>query len=253
MSKHLVIPDPQVRAGIPLDHLSWLGEYIVAKQPDTVICLGDWADMPSLSVYEPKGSKEFENRRYKKDVETARKAQVMLWQPLVEYNKTAKKKYRPRKVMLGGNHDEGRILRAINAAPALLDGIISLEDLGYEEFGWQYVPFLQPINIDGVMYCHYFPFGKMAKPISSARMLITKLHRSCVAGHAQGRDIAYGSRADGKTVTAIIAGSFYQHDEGYLPPLTNKHWRGFYMLHEVQDGEFDEMAVSINYLKRKYS
>jgi hypothetical protein len=73
-----------------------------------------------------------------------------------------------------------------------------------------------------------------------------------VAGHLQGRDVAYGKRADGKSITAIIAGSFYQHDEDYLSPLGNQHWRGVYMLHEVVDGQMDEMPVSLNYLLRNY-
>jgi hypothetical protein len=76
---------------------------------------------------------------------------------------------------------------------------------------------------------------------------------SCVAGHQQGRDIAFGKRADGRKMTGIIAGSFYQHEEAYLNPQTNSHWRGVYMLHEVEDGSFDEMAVSMNYLRREYS
>ena len=69
----------------------------------------------------------------------------------------------------------------------------------------------------------------------------------------QGRDIAYGKRANGKSITAIIAGSFYQHDESYLNPITNSVWRGIYVLNEVKDGSFDEMAVSIGYLRRKYA
>ena len=53
-------------------------------------------------------------------------------------------------------------------------------------------------------------------------------------------------------MTAIIAGSCYEHNEGYMGPQGNEHWRGFYMLHEVDDGAFDEMAVSIDYLRRTY-
>ena len=53
-------------------------------------------------------------------------------------------------------------------------------------------------------------------------------------------------------MTAIIAGSCYEHDEGYMGPQGNEHWRGFYMLHEVKDGAFDEMAVSLNYLRERY-
>jgi len=254
MSKHLVIPDPQVRDGVPLEHLGWCGEYIVDKKPDVVVCLGDFADMPSLSDYDKRGSKQFENRRYKKDVASVHRGMELLMAPLKEFNSKRSKavRYTPRMVMLGGNHDEGRIERAINSDPAHLEGIISLDDLGYKEWGWEYVPFLQPINIDGIMYCHYFPTGVMGKPATKASALLSKFHMSCVAGHQQGRDIAYGQRADGRTLTALIAGSFYQHDEDYLNPVSNRHWRGIYVFHEVKDGQFDEMAVSLNYLKRKY-
>jgi hypothetical protein len=92
----------------------------------------------------------------------------------------------------------------------------------------------------------------MGRPISSAAEILRKLHMSAFAGHQQGREIAYARRADGSNMTAIISGSFYQHKYKYLSPFTNGHWRGMYMLHEVKDGQFDEMAVSINFLKRKF-
>ena len=76
---------------------------------------------------------------------------------------------------------------------------------------------------------------------------------SCLAGHQQGKDIAYGRRADGKEMTAIICGSSYEHDENYLNFQTNTHWRGIYILNDVTDGTFDEMAISIKYLRRRYS
>ena len=68
----------------------------------------------------------------------------------------------------------------------------------------------------------------------------------------QGRQIAYARRADGTEITGIIAGSCYEHDEDYLNMQSNNHWRGVYMLHEVNNGSFDEMAVSLDYLKRTY-
>ena len=40
---------------------------------------------------------------------------------------------------------------------------------------------------------------------------------------------------------------------GYLNAQTNEHWRGVYMFHEVLDGAFDEMPVSLNFLREKYS
>jgi hypothetical protein len=149
-----------------------------------------------------------------------------------------------------GNH-EHRIARVVDSDPKL-DGTISLEDLKYEQFGWEVVPFLEPVVIDGVAYCHYFTTGLLGRPCSSANMQLTKKHMSCISGHQQGLQIATGHRADGKRLTSVIAGSCYEHDEDYLGPQGNKHWRGILMLHEVNDGEFDLMPVSLKFLKEKY-
>lgn len=62
MSRHLVIPDTQVKPNESIDHLLWAGKYAVDMQPDTIICIGDWWDMGSLSSYD-KGKKSFEGRR----------------------------------------------------------------------------------------------------------------------------------------------------------------------------------------------
>ncbi len=253
MSKHLLIPDCQVKPGVPLDHLDWVGQYIVDKQPDTVIQIGDFADMESLCSYDT-GKKSFEGRRYRADIEIAKAGMLKVLLPLRAHQEKLKhdkkKAYNPRLVLTLGNHED-RITRAVDSDPKL-DGTIGLSDLAYESFGWEVFPFLQPVNIDGIMYSHYFPSGQLGRPCTSARAILSKYHMSCIAGHQQGRDIAYGKRGDGKTITAIIAGSFYQHEEAYLNPVTNNHWRGVYMLHEVSEGSFDEMAVSLDYLRRRY-
>ena len=253
MRKHLVIPDCQVKPGVPLEHLDWLGQYIVAKKPDVIVQIGDFADMESLCSYDD-GKKSFEGRRYKNDIDAARQGMAKLLGPLhSEQSRTAKnrgKRYQPTLVLTLGNHED-RITRAIESDPKL-EGTISLEDLEYEKFGWEVSPYLQPIKIDGILYNHYFPSGQKGHACSSARAILNKYHTSCFAGHQQGRDIAYARKGYDETITAIICGSFYLHEEQYLNPCTNRHWRGIYVLHEVHDGSFDEMAVSMGYLKRKY-
>jgi hypothetical protein len=164
--------------------------------------------------------------------------------------KNKDRRWKPRMVLTLGNH-EHRIDRAVEY-DRKLEGLISTDDLKYKEFGWEVHPFLEVVTIDGIAYSHYFTSGVLGRPVTSAQMLLTKKHMSCFAGHQQGRMIAYGRRADGKEMTAIIAGSCYEHSEDYLGPQGNEHWRGFYMLHEVKDGAFDEMAVSLNYLRERY-
>lgn len=253
MTKHIVIPDVQFKPGNDTAFLKAIGNYIVDKKPDVVINIGDFADMPSLSSYDV-GKKSHEGRRYQADIDATTKAMEVLLSPIKEFNQSAKRKHRgrynPRLVLTLGNHEE-RISRAVEN-DAKLDGTIGLKDLKYEEFGWEVYPFLQPVVIDDVAYCHYFTTGIAGRPASSAQLQLAKKHMSCVAGHQQGLQIATAYRADGKRLTSVIAGSCYEHEENYLGPQGNKHWQGILVLHEVVEGEFDLMPVSLRYLKTNY-
>ena len=248
-----VLPDVQARPGDDFSFLSAIGSYIVDKKPNVIVCIGDFADMASLSSYD-KGKKSFEGRRYKKDIEAAKEAMDYLLGPLRSYNqlRKAQKKvgYHPRLIMCLGNH-EHRIKRAIEDDP-MLDGALSIFDLGYHDAGWEVYDFLELVSVNGIVFCHYFTSGIMGRPIGTAQLMLNKKHMSCFAGHQQGRNIAYGLRADGKEMTAIISGSCYKHSEPYLNPQTNNHWRGAWMLFDVNDGSFDELPLSLKYLENRY-
>jgi len=245
----MVLPDVQAKPGVDFSYLRRIGLYMLEKRPDVVVCIGDWADMPSLSSYD-KGKKAFEGRRYKRDIEAAQFAMQAFLGPMNEYNAKAKKPYKPRMVLTLGNH-EHRIERATDDDPKL-DGVLSIKDLAYEEYGWEVYPFLEVVVIEGVAFSHYFTTGVMGRPAGSAQAQLRKTNMSCFAGHQQGKQITYGSRADGRTITSIISGSCYEHDEGYMGPQGNQHWRGFWMLNDCRDGAFDEMPVSIAYVNQKY-
>ena len=253
INKIFVLPDVQARPGDDFTFLSHIGKYLVDKKPDVIVCLGDFADMPSLSSYD-KGKKSFEGRRYKKDIEAAHEAMDTLLKPINDYNQAMKKSkkapYKPRMVLTLGNHCN-RINRAVDEDP-MLDGTISIDDLKYKEYGWEVYPFLEPVVIEGVAFCHYFTSGVLGRPVGTAQMLLNKKHMSCVAGHQQGRNIAYGVRADGTEMCGIIVGSAYDHSESYLNHQTNNHWRGVYVLHDVRDGAFDELPLSLSYLRKRY-
>jgi DNA-binding transcriptional regulator YdaS (Cro superfamily) len=247
--KIMVLPDVQAKPGLDFSFLRKIGMYALEKRPDVIVCIGDFADMPSLSSYD-RGTKSFEGRRYKRDIESAQFAMQAFLGPIEEYNKTARRPYKPRKVMTLGNHEQ-RILRAIED-DAKLDGVLSIKDLAYEEYGWEVYPFLEVVIVNGVAFSHYFTSGTMGRPSSSAAAQLRRANMSCVAGHQQGKQIAYGYRADGSTIFSIICGSCYEHDEGYLGNQGNRHFRGLVMLHEVNDGAADEMWVSLSYINKRY-
>lgn len=254
--KILVLPDVQAKPGNDFTFLSRVGKYALDKRPDGVVCIGDFADMASLSSYD-KGKKSFEGRRYRSDIAASHEAMKSFLRPIREHNlaemdkpEKARDIYRPDMDLFLGNH-ENRIDRAIENEP-LLDGTISIDDLDYESYGWKVHPFLQVGVIGGVAFSHYFTTGVMGRPASSAQAILNKKHMSCIAGHQQGKQTASAYRADGKQITAIIAGSCYEHDEDYMGPQGNNHFRGIVMLHEVSEGEFSEMFVSLAFLKKRY-
>ncbi len=251
--KHLVIPDVQLKPGVPLDYIDWIAKYAVEKKPDVLVIIGDWADMPSLSSYDI-GKKSFEGRTYRDDILAANDGLQRLMGPIErEQERLAKGRrgrWKLRKIVTLGNH-ENRINIAIEN-DRKLDGLISTKDIFFEQFGFEVYPFLKVVVVDGVAYSHYMCSGIMGRPITTARSLMTKMHMSCFVGHQPDRDIAYGRRADGSKMTTIISGSCYPYDMDYLNPQTNDVWHGVWMLNEVNNGGFDEMPVSLRYLKERY-
>lgn len=253
--KHLVIPDCQVTSTSPTDHLKWIGQYIVDKQPDVVVQLGDFADMESLSSYD-KGKKQYEGRRYIKDIDAAHAAMRILMEPLTEHNlkkiRNKEKQYRPELHLTLGNH-ENRISRCIEDDPKS-DGLMSVDDLNYSAFGWQVHPFLEVLEIDGVAYSHYFynPLTSRAYGGQSIDTRLKTLGFSFVQGHQQ--VYMSGSRPlnNGRRIRGLIAGNCYLHDEDYRGPQANAEMRAVFMLHEVRRGDYLLMEVSLDYLCRKY-
>lgn len=241
-----VIPDVQVRPGRDWSFLRAVGNYIAEKQPEVVVQLGDFADMASLSSFD-KGKKQFEGRRVRNDVEAVHAAMGALLAPI-----RRRRNYKPQMHLTLGNH-EARILRVGELAPEL-DGLVNIEDLRYTKFGWKVHPFLKPLIISGVVFCHYLVSGPMARPITTAAALLTKRHMSAVVGHQQGLQIATAVRADGVMLHGVICGSCYLHNEDYLGPQANNHFRGMLFLNDVRpNGEFDLMPLSLRYLTANYA
>ncbi len=248
-AKILLIPDTQVKPGVNIEHFKWLGQYMcdLDDKPTHVVHIGDHWDMESLSSYD-KGKKSFEGRRYKKDIEAGNKALQLMFDPIDAYNETALEKFKPEYHFHFGNH-ENRISRAIDVQPEF-DGVIGYDEMDLSR--WIKHPFLEVNVINGVAFSHYFQTGMMGRPPSSAKALLNWIHMSGVQGHVQKLDIAYGKNALEELITCLFCGTFYSHDEGFLGPQGNSCYRGVWLLNEVENGNFQLMQVSLDFLKRKY-
>ena len=229
----LVIGDPHAHPDYSNIRFTALGRFIAKERPEVIVCIGDMADMPSLSSYD-RGTKGFEGRRYRKDVTSVIDAQEKLFAPIKKI-----RGYKPQLHMCLGNHED-RITRAINASPEL-DGAIGIEDLKYKEFGWRVTPFKRCVTIKGITFSHYFTSGVGGRPISSVHIgyaLITKLHCSAVQGHSHLYDHAEQTRPDGQKVFGLAAGCFSHpnYTETWCRDTEYQWWRGVIML-EGLDGE----------------
>lgn len=254
--EHLFIPDTQVKPDVPLQHLTALGNYIVEKQPDVIVHIGDHADMPSLSLYDV-GKRQFEGRRYRADIEAAQDGMEALLTPLWEYNaRRAKNKmrmYRPRMILTLGNH-EHRIQRAVDL-DAKLEGTIGVDDLAYVAFGWEVYPFLQPVRVDGINYVHYVQHDNSPGAVSRAHLIAARRHGSYSVGHRQTLDYYVSPHLNpdtGKRMQVLMCGAYYQHNEDYMGPQGNQHWRGVVHKKEVDNGQYDPQFLSIDYMLRRW-
>lgn len=254
MTKILVIPDTQVKDGVDLSHLKALGNYIVEKKPDVIVHIGDHYDMESLSSYA--STKEKEGRRVNSDLQAGWEGMKELLEPLRQYNEKRRRykerMYRPRMEFCLGNHEE-RLRRYIDANPAL-DGVMSYpEAFQLEFFGWNVNEFLKPVVIEGISFAHYFYNPMSGRPYGgTCHTKLKNIKNSFVMGHQQGLDMATTTGNDGKKYWGIVAGSFYTHEEGYIGPQGNDHWRGALMLHNVEDGGCDPCVIGMNYLLENY-
>ena len=241
---HLIIPDSHAHPNFSNARYSWLGHLINDIKPDVVIDIGDWFDMSSLCSYD-RGKKSFEGRSYQADINAGVEAQDRLYSIV----KKSKKKL-PRFVRTLGNH-ENRVSRAIEQ-DRILDGTIGTSDFQSKEYKWEEYPFLEPVEIDGIQYAHYFVTGVSGRPIGGehpAYSLLTKRFRSSTCGHVHTFDYCIRASGTGKLHGCVVG--VYQDYWADYAGQANDIWNpGVVVKREVENGAYDLEHIS---LKRIYN
>jgi hypothetical protein len=241
---------------VPTDHIEAAGNYVAEKRPDVVIIAGDWWDLPSLSTYEDRGSAYFHDKTFRADVEAGNDAMELFLRAATGgrtrvHRGLAKGVRSPRYIFLEGNHED-RIRRASHREP-VLRGTVTRDALHLR--GLEVHPFLRPVCVDGILYCHYFVNPQSLKKNVLAGTIdnrLNKIKQSFTMGHQQTRMFGSQYTLQGKEIMGLVAGAFYQHDEEYMGPQGNHYWRGIVVKNEVHDGRYDPCFVSLDYLRRHY-
>lgn len=251
MTRHLCIPDPHAHPDHHNKRFGWLANLIIDTRPDHVICMGDMADMPSMSSYD-RGTKGYEGRRYKKDLWCVHDALNRIREPLVK-----RKKKLPKFWMLEGNHEK-RITNATNN-DAMLDGTIGFEDLLYKDYGWETVRYNGGtpgvLTLDGIAYAHYFTSGIMGRPISGinpAAALLGKQFQSCTQGHTHTTDYAVRTNASGSYIQGLVAGCYLDYYAEWAGEANRLWWSGVVMKENVNKGVYDPRFISMHSIKKEY-
>ena len=248
--KHALIPDTQVRPGVPTKHLEAAGNYLAEKKPDVIVHIGDHWDLPSLSGWDSVQKKVKDKVKYssvdgKGDVESGNEAFFLLNKAI---NKA--KNYNPRRVFTPGNHEQ-RLERFQEEFPHIGDAV-SYNHLNFE--GWKVETYLKPVIINGVSYAHFFHPLLSQRPVGGAvPNMLNKIGYSFTQGHRPGLEVGRKALTNGRVLRGVVAGSFYAHFEEYKGHQGNAgQWNGLIIKHEVKGGDYSLMEVSMKYLLENY-
>lgn len=244
--EHLFLPDTQIKAGVPIEHVRWAAQYALEKQPDVIVVIGDWWDFPSLNSYEVEWA-DFKTRDLVSDI----CAGLHGWDLFIKTLRSDKR-YDPLIVFCEGNHDE-RASRTFRYDRRLSRGLPLPRYLVTRTKGVEWIPFLEIACVDDVHYSHFFAAPLTGKPIGGTALnRLNRLKFTHSQGHVQVKETAEQHLSNGAVVRGLVAGAFYQHDEEYRSAQANSHFRGVIYKHEVRDGNYDLMEVSMDYLRRRY-
>lgn len=250
-----LVGDTQAKEGVLSDHMEALGNYYLDKRPEVILFLGDHFDMPSLSSYD-QGKKSFEGRTYVSDIEAGQESLLRFLDVIYAHQRKMKRQkrrgYTPELVYLLGNHEQ-RIERAIEV-DRKLEGLIGYHNLGLEPMGFQVQNFLEIYNLCGIAFSHFFTTPGSSRAIGGTAVYkLNKLKHSFVMGHQQGYDITPPNYlTNGSVIRGGVFGSFYLHEEKYQGPQGNQHYRGTGMLTEVDNGYFNVVELSCDYLIKRW-
>ena len=223
--RHIIIPDTQIRPGVPLEHIGWAAQAIVDYKPDVIVVIGDWWDMPSCSKHNLPGSKQTEGTRVQgghrdrqRSVPHARRTDGGgAAARCATYKRSVGT---PRKVFTFGNH-EFRVDRAVSETPKPR-GDADARRHAHAQLRAARVPGDRPHRWDLVLALLQQHAERAADRRHDPEPIEQDPARSFVQGHQQGFSVRLSAVPCGKLVRhGLVAGSFYLHDETYRDVQSN--------------------------------
>lgn len=223
----LAIGDPHDKPELPKDRFRWIGRHAAQMRPDRIVCIGDWADLGSLSVHEPAGSQRQQAQT------TFVQDQESLEESLWAFHRDLPTGEIPCDITFG-NH-EYRAWRAANLDPRRCSDLPTRVEQAFARCRWRTHEFGRFLNLGGVDFVHV-PLNIMGREMGGEhleRSVAARAMRSVVMGHTHRRGMFSASKVgqDSK-ITCLNLGTAMP--AGYVAPyarLSVTGWSyGVYLL-----------------------
>jgi len=187
--KIMCVADTHITPETPLDLAEGLGNFIIKRQPDAVVHLGDVADFGSLAYHTSKRSKY----TFEDELKSVKDYFDVMMKPIKDYNaeqrRQHRKLYKPLKIVTLGNHD------ARNTAG-------DLEEL-LEAFDFLTIPHREVFTLEGINFSHSFERGTSGMECSSAIDILNNTFVNTVSGHGHTQQFASGHTPTGRRIVAV--------------------------------------------------
>ena len=200
--------------------------------------IGDWHDMASLSHYD-KGTVDEWGRYIQDDINAGNQA-IALMKANIE---SSVWEYAEEKFVTIGNHED-RIKRTVREHGAL-SGFLGMHVLGWEQHGFEQVPFLTPKRVEDVMFSHYF-----ANP---GRQLIMKTLCSVVVGHNHLYKTDMVTAADGRKLVGTSVGCAFEHHHEWAGQSNLSYDRGVVVLTNLKGCVYTPNFIPLKELRKRYA
>ena len=240
----LIIPDSHSTPGVPNHRYEIAGRLAADQGVDVVLELGDWHEMGSLSSYD-QGKQQFEGRRYWQDIDVGLDARLRFRRELAGHE--------PRLIACMGNHEQ-RLQTFLSSEPRF-DDILSMDDYRHADLGWESIPYLETVEVAGILASHFFVSGVRSMPVGGlhqAANCIAKTMRSTIMGHTHTYDYAVRSDPTGRKLHGLVAGCWFEHRQEWAGPANALYDRALTILRNAHDGEYDLEVWGLERVKQVY-
>jgi len=246
--KIVVVGDLHFHPGYDNKRADAIGEFAAeelqgAGDEGFLVLMGDVSDCIAFNDH---GTKlELEGARWKEDIEATQDGLDRLMRPFLR-----RKRKLPHRIVTLGNH-ENRVNRWIAQEPRF-EGMMSIDDLGFTEHGFQTFPYGKMVNLGGVNFVHNLgtQTGRAAQ-VTSPTNGIKSIGVSTVVGHSHKAAYVPVPFRD-RYIHGIDSGCAIHKDmgfgEGWSHQTAHVYRRCVWVLDNVKEGDFDFRQVRLETL-----